>query len=447
MAADSTAGSEPPPIGLWATARRLGPGLIVTAIVVGSGELIVTPKLGAEQGFTLLWFIVLGCLLKVFVQIEFGRMAIIRGLPTLQALNLLPGPRYLVSWILWIWLLMYCCLVLQVGGMVGGAAQIVGVIGLPGPSWVAVLLVAGAGVGLLIMGSYGLVERMCLLLIGLFLLTTVGALWALQLGDNAITGAQLIEGMSFQLPDKITTAFATFGVIGIGASELIYYPYWCLEKGYARFTGEDDGSEAWQQRARGWLRVMKMDAWVSCAVYTVSTLGFYLLGAAILHARQQEVGDHGMVDTLSMMYRETIGEGSHGLFLWGAFAVLFSTVFAATASNARLLVDGAGLFGLKRFLSQDKRAWMIKAAGAALLVLSTAVFLLSETPVTLVMVGAAAQGLMLPFLGWAAVYFHYHTPAKTLRAGPVSLAVILLAAGLMSALGAYQLLNLLFSGN
>ena len=41
-------------------ARQLGPGLIITAIIVGSGELIVTPKLGAAHGFDLLWFIVVG---------------------------------------------------------------------------------------------------------------------------------------------------------------------------------------------------------------------------------------------------------------------------------------------------------------------------------------------------------------------------------------------------
>src|SRR5262245_34775571 len=50
--------------------RHLGPGLIITASIVGSGELIVTTKLGAELGFTLLWFIILGCMIKVLLQVE-----------------------------------------------------------------------------------------------------------------------------------------------------------------------------------------------------------------------------------------------------------------------------------------------------------------------------------------------------------------------------------------
>src|SRR6186997_1948310 len=102
------------PVDFFGILKQLGPGLIISAVIVGSGELIVTPKLGAEEGFKLLWFIILGCVLKVFVQIELGRYAITRGRTTLEALNTLPGPRILVSWVLWLWLVMYLCLIPQV---------------------------------------------------------------------------------------------------------------------------------------------------------------------------------------------------------------------------------------------------------------------------------------------------------------------------------------------
>ncbi len=32
----------------------------------------------------------------------------------------------------------------------------------------------------------------------------------------------------------------------VGASELVAYPYWCLEKGYARAAGKRDNSIAWE---------------------------------------------------------------------------------------------------------------------------------------------------------------------------------------------------------
>src|ERR1041385_6909793 len=103
---------------------------------------------------------------------------------------------------------------------------------------------------------------------------------------------------------------------------LIYYPYWCLEKGYARRVGPDDGSAEWKERARGWLRVMRIDAWISFFIYTTATVAFYLLGAAILHAKQLKVESNQMIETLSQMYRASFGGWSLWLFLLGAVAVL-----------------------------------------------------------------------------------------------------------------------------
>ena len=79
--------------------RSLGPGMIIAGSIVGSGELVATTKTGAEAGFWLLWLILIGCVIKVFAQVEFGRDAITRGEGTLGSLNQVPGPRLRVNWI------------------------------------------------------------------------------------------------------------------------------------------------------------------------------------------------------------------------------------------------------------------------------------------------------------------------------------------------------------
>ena len=53
-----------PPQGIRMTLRHLGPGLILVGSIVGSGELIMTTKLGAQGGFALLWFVLLSCVIK-----------------------------------------------------------------------------------------------------------------------------------------------------------------------------------------------------------------------------------------------------------------------------------------------------------------------------------------------------------------------------------------------
>jgi manganese transport protein len=429
---------QPAPTKLSGIVKQLGPGLIISAVIVGSGELIVTPKLGAEEGFKLLWFIILGCLLKVFVQIELGRYAITRGRTTLEALNTLPGPRFMASWVLWLWLGMFLCLVPQVAGMVGGIARVFQLGGLNMSMTLLAVLTGGSCAVLLILGRYRLVETSSTIMVAMFTLTTMIAVGALQFTDYAVTGSQLASGFTFQMPDSLITAFGAFGIIGVGASELIYYPYWCLEKGYAKHTGPDDGTEAWKERAKGWLRVMRIDAWVSFAIYTSATIAFYLLGAAILHAKKLKVESNQMIETLSFMYRDAFGEWSLYMFLVGAFVVLYSTVFGATASNARLLADALSIFGIHKYRDPEHRVRWIKISCVILPVAFTSVYLKFGNPVKLVFWGAVAQGLMLPFLAGAALYFHFTNQHKDLRAKPLSLACLSLAAILMASLGIYQ---------
>src|SRR5690606_30320283 len=78
---------EEPPQQLRGILRKVGPGLILAAAVVGSGELVATTVLGAETGYILLWLILLSCAIKVIVQHEIGRYAIGSGETTLEAFD------------------------------------------------------------------------------------------------------------------------------------------------------------------------------------------------------------------------------------------------------------------------------------------------------------------------------------------------------------------------
>ncbi len=82
-----------PPRSFRATLKHLGPGMLLTGSVVGSGELIVTTKLGAVAGFILLWFVILSCLVKVVVQTELARHTIASGETFLKVFNSMPGPK------------------------------------------------------------------------------------------------------------------------------------------------------------------------------------------------------------------------------------------------------------------------------------------------------------------------------------------------------------------
>lgn len=447
-AASSSSARQPgrllePPRGWVATASHLGPGLIISAAIVGSGELIVTPKVGAALGFSMLWFVILGCIVKVFVQIGLARFAIVERMTTLEALNIVPGPRLRVSWLLWLWLFMYVGLVFQVAGLIGGCVLIFETMNYDVSRAVVLVAITGSGALLLVTGRYKVVEAGATLMVAAFTLSTIVAMIALQWTPYRVSSTQLLEGLTFQLPASFTVAFAAFGIIGVGASELIYYPYWCLEKGYARHIGPRDDTPEWRARMLGWLRVLHADAVLSMLVYTGATIAFYILGAAVLHGQGLQVTDREMIETLGQMYRQTLGDAGALIFLVGAFAVLYSTFFVATASNARLFADAAAIFGLTHYPDEAARLRVLRMACVGLPIACGITYFVFPQPVILVLIGAVGQGVLLPFLGAAAVYFHHRRLAGVIHSSAAWTLFLWLSALAMMLAGGYQLIQTL----
>jgi Mn2+/Fe2+ NRAMP family transporter len=647
-----TSEAQTPPRTFLGTLRQLGPGLIIAGSIVGSGELIATTKTGAEAGISLLWLVIIGCLIKVFVQIELGRHAITHGETTLSALNSVPGPRGLrANWIVWFWLAMMLTGLAQLGGIVGGVGQAMAIsfpithdyasairtpsgseleqylewddvilsefdfaFGAPAELWgtpekpdddsfgarlvdfemalsirawdtikeverdnpqvinearqsakslvelsrglnsqderttlrqideertalydalhdvnlarldkalqerdeslsdeqkerllrghsviasqlvelnegrsfeclmavqeakqakarehaertrledarqhapslyrgkdapdvanavrnlrfadidaqaadakVSAIIdpwtwddrfwaacVALVTIALLYNGRYGIIQSISTALVVGFTFITLGNVIQLERAPEfRVSASEILRGLSFGLPESaggLKTALATFGIIGVGATELITYPYWCIEKGYAKFTGRRSDSEQWATRARGWMRVMLYDTFLSMVVYTVATLAFFLMGVAVLHNEGRDPDGMRMVSTLATAYVPVFGEYAKWLFLIGAFAVLYSTFLVANAGNARLFTDGLKIWGLMNPHDQRKHNRAISTFGVLLPLICLALFWSGINPVTAILVAGMMQATMLPMIGIGALYFRW----------------------------------------
>ncbi len=398
-----------PPKNFWGMLKYLGPGFILSASIVGSGELISTTILGAEAGFVTLWVILVSCLVKVAVQLEFGKHAINTGEPTMKALNSLPGLKIGKGhWTIWAWLALMSLKMLQVGGIVGGVAIILHMV-MPGvDTWVFAFIVAACVSILVSLGYYKLIEKASLAMIALFTVFTLVAVVSLQSTEYAINWADVTSGLSFQLPAAaVVVAIGAFGITGVGGDEIMAYNYWLIEKGYAKHAGPKKDSEEWVRRARGWIKVMYVDALVAMVVYTVVTVAFYLLGAAVLHAQGVVPEKSDLVATLSKMYTETIGKGANSVFLIGAFIVLFSTLFAALAAWTRLFSDAFSQIGMFDFSNERSRkkairilAWLLPLGWAAL-------YIWFKAPGVMVIIGGVTTTVILLIVVYAAIYFRY----------------------------------------
>jgi manganese transport protein len=401
-----------PPKTFFDTLKRIGPGIILAASIVGSGELIATTTLGAKVGYTAMWIIILSCLIKPVVQAELGRYVIATGETGLAGFNQVPGPRAKVNWIVWAWAAMTLMTMMQIGAMFGGVSQVMNLL-IPAISvklWVVIFL--AVTLALLLGGGYERIERLAMVKVGLFTMLTFLAALLLVRMPQYFSWDAFWDGFKFKLPGAgFADAVAVFGITGVGASELFMYPYWCVEKGYARFVGRREASAEWRHRARGWVRVMHTDIVASMIIYTVATVAFYLLGAGVLNGMKLVPKEGEMISTLSNIYTQTLGPWSRWLFYAGAIVTLYGTIFAATAANSRVFADMLRLMGAFSADDAASRARYRNLFIVLLTVVPVGLIFNFTDPVQMVRIGGIAQAMMLPVIGLGAVYLrHRHLP-------------------------------------
>ncbi len=385
----------PAPDGFRQKLKYLGPGFILSASVVGSGELIATTSLGAKAGFVTLWLI------------------------------------------LWVFK------PLQLGGIIGGVAIILN-IAIPA-LYIAVwtILVAFVVISAMLFGFYEVIEKISMVFMGLFTVFTLLALFMVQNTEFAVSWPDIAGGLSFKLPRAtVGFAFAAFGLTGVGGDEILSYNYWCIEKGYARYAGEREDSAIWKQRAKGWIRVMYMDAFLSMIVYTVVTAAFFLLGASILYQRGEIPEGYQMIETISRIYTDSVGPTAKNIFLLGSFMVLFSTLFAALAIRTRVFSDLFGVMGWIDFSNMRTRLRTIRLLAIIFPALWTIAFLVIKLPVLMVTIGGIATFVMLFIVVFAGIRFRFGPGEKVLPPGRIYKFFLIISCLAIFMVGIYGIVKL-----
>lgn len=503
-----------PPRGFLDTLKHLGPGMILVGSIVGSGELIMTTKLGAQTGFVLLWFVLLSCVIKVVVQAELARHTISSGRTFLDVFNSLPGPRgkrpvwltlewlavvvvscllalagytqlgsdrwkdlaestrslanvgllafpFVVpicwavaitfrsrrptavstesstessngarpelNWFMWLWMATVLIMFVNGGAILGAAGQTVQLafpevfdaessiswgLPVPGGSTIWGLVVACVAATLLLGGGYQLLEKISVGLVATFTLITIFCTILLQKTGYAITPADIQSGLTFDLPMPLSAAvilggLAMYAGTGIGTSEMTAYSYWCVEKGYARNAGAQQPGEEWPRRARGWIRVMYIDVFVTMVVYTASTICFYFLGAAVLHAQGLDPKGEQTLGILSNIYTGTLGSWAATLFIVGAFFVLFSTVLSAVAASSRVLSDALCVIGIIDARDYAARVRFTRVFVFFALGMYAITYSMFANPPAMLMITSIVSVVLYPVFGLGAIWFRY----------------------------------------
>ena len=393
-----------PPQTLFQRLKYIGPSIIVTGSVVGSGSIALTPLLGAAAGFTLLWWLLLSMWSKPLIQAEISRYIIVKKKTFLEAFADMPGFKTTIqgkttSWLVWFMFIGVIPSVAGMGGLAGAVAE-AGHLMVPYLSTeVWVVLCCLTTWLILYWGSYQTLEKTLLVMVFFFSLVTLAIAIAMQSTPYEVTGQDIIQGFSFSFPlEHAALALAVFGFTGISYGEIMAYTYWCLEKGYAKEEGDE------LEDTKGWIKVMQTDVWVTVLLITIGTVPFFLLGAGVLHQLELYPPPNGdIIQTLLNMFTVILGNWAKWLFVILAFFVLFSTSLSGTAAFTRTISDYLISTGLVLEKAQTRQKLIRLIAFLIPLFSGIAYFLLPD-PITLLLIAGVWAAIGLPIVNIGALY-------------------------------------------
>ncbi|RYL93363.1 divalent metal cation transporter [Sporolactobacillus sp. THM19-2] len=302
---------------------KVGPGFVVAATSIGAPDLLASIVVGQSYGMTFLWAIIIGTIIKYYLNEGVGRWHLATGTTILE------GWRSLGRWATGyfgvyavIWGFVYGATAAMASGMAMNAMWPVL------PIWGWAIIHAVAGFLLVYTGKYKLFEQVMTFLVGLMFLTIVGLACFFLPGLK-----ELSWGLVPTVPDG--SLYLVLGLIGGvgGTITMASYGYWIKEKNW---TG------------KSWIPMMKTDAKVGYIITGVFCISALIIGAQFLYGTNVEIrGDQGFV-TMSNMLADQFGEPMRWTLLLAFWSAVFSSLLGVWNGVPYLFADFVRTIRMKK---------------------------------------------------------------------------------------------------
>ena len=392
--------------------KLIGPGIILAAAAIGSGELILTPRAGALYGLSIAWIILVSIVYKLFLTLGLARYTIATGEDIFVGFSHLPGPRY---WFVWIMAVIYLVGAVGYSGisLACGSALYALFPSLSMVQW-AVIVVILAYV-LLLSGSYGPVEKAAFVLSFVLIAGVLYSLAALR-PDMA----WFFKGLAPRLPPGSgQTAVSLLGWTAGGTSTLIY-SFWILEKGMGRGKSEE-------KDFKGWLSLIRLDTGISYFLMFLISFAFLTIGVLVLSTGGMDGGPliparEETTSVLSRLLTVATGPQTKFIFLVAALAILYSTVIGLVDGKSRALRSATKIILPESRKISDKAMYRLYATLMCLIIFA---FLFTQRPVVLIVLISAIEAPVLSISAIILIYLFHKKLPKAMRPGLVWYGVII----------------------
>lgn len=441
---DSVEYVPPPPQGL-SVLRWIGPAIIWMVSAIATGELLFTPRISSQYGYTLLWIMIGAIFLKALIAREIGRYASVTGGSLVYGMRALPGPK---NWGLWMLVVPgFFVAIFSIVGIAGATSSAI-ILALPGDFvfWGVVAIVAS--VALVYFGKYTAVEKTSMVV---SVLTTI----ALIITASAVFPPvrDLLAGLVPTIPPNVNMAevLPWVGLMMSGAAGLTWYSHWLVARGYGASALKPDSDEPSDVSSYGSLDTVRLRGWIRTVsiATSIATLAIFLLLLALIILGAELLRPEGLVpegDAITAVLSQLLGGVWGPVGAWAliiaAFFSFWSTVIVSLDGWNRLLGEGTAFFahqfGARGRLADPttyRKPFLLILLGA----IPIALFVLNPQPVFFLIIAGTIEVLQLPGVVLVTMMLNRKLP-QDLRPSRLSTYLMAFAAFFFAAFAAYYLI-------
>ena len=360
--------------------RQSGPAMLVAAAFIGPGTVTVCSLAGRQFGYGLLWALLFSVIATIVLQEMAARLGIISGSGLSEALRTQISQPALRAFAL---LLVFSAILIgnsayEAGNISGG---VLGMEELFGPLQASLagrninlwsLLIGLLAGGLVLSGSYKLLEKTLIFLVGL-----MGLVFVFTAAMSDIDFRQMLEGLF--MPRVPAGGWLT--VLGLIGTTIVPYNLFLHASSAAR---KWKGEEA--------LKTARLDTITAISLGGLVSMAIVVSSAALRHTG----GEIQSAADLARQLEPLLGLSAKYFLSLGLFAAGISSAITAPLAAAWAAT------GIRPDKSPAKRPAMQRPLfkGVALAVLATGLLFsaLGYKPVQVIRFAQAANGLLLPFI-------------------------------------------------
>ena len=367
--------------------KLAGPGLVVAATGIGSGDVVSATVGGARYGVVLLWAIAAGAFFKFVLSEGIARWQLATGTTALEG-----WADHLPSWVKWffatyliIWTVFVSAALTNACGV--GIANLTG--GAISQPWGAVAhsLIGFAFVWL---GGYGNFEKLMKLLVGVMAFSILVCA-ALTLHDP-VPAAQ---GLLIPTIPSGSGTYVLSLIGGVGGSiTMLSYNYWMREE---------------KMRGAGFLSYVRGDIAIAYLFTALFGISIMLIASDALFAPGATLRNNEAVPRMAAALGALLGDFGRYAFSAGFWAAVFASLLGVWQSVPYLYAD---FYGILKQMPSEQRLEVVKVTSTPYrlaLVFITLVplpFAFTGQPIAIIVLYTIVGSLFVPFLAATLLYLN-----------------------------------------